>query len=210
MRKSFSLMLLLSFAALLLFGCAVDTQGDEAFGEQSQAFCASRPSGSLGDNTYPFGGYITGIQPDPAANWKLLNTYTRANGTSVVGRIDFGGPNPAQARITGNGLLVSSPMRITGLYVPGALSATPNNVRVNIYGDDWNGNFVQDYVIFDKRFGAPAGYHWGQTKWFGVGLTHIKGVGNQRIEFTYDNGDGTAGTTYLDFTGSLLEQCNIP
>ena len=87
----------------------------------------------------------------------------------------------------------------------------PLFAKVDVYGDDFNGGFVQGQITFDKRFSAPAGYHWGQpTRWFGAGLTAIRGIGNQKVEFTYDAGDGTAGVTTLDFVGSLLEQCNIP
>ena len=222
MRKPWFWILMIE--SLMLVACNSGDPSD--YGDEGQTEkvvqglgTCNRPTGDAGDQTAPFGEYVTGIHRG-ASSWLLDVETTDLSGNKNVGTINFG---QSQASITGAG------------YQNDHLGSPPDTNRYGrvdhictLDGSDpvcaanggssgrecWeiyeHGTGNKGYIVWHK--GAAAPQFTGGCTYFGDGLTKIRGYGRwdaQSIKF-YFNNNGAVGSALQHFQGTLLDACTDP
>ncbi len=201
MIKRFALLICL---ILGVFACSsYDNSVEDNMGEIEEANSSlgncPRPTGGLGDPSYPFHGYITGVWPNPFYDYMLMLEFTDSLGVKTYSNINFG---TGQAKISGPGWTGD---RITDYLFHSTTAAYPNLKKLSFHGAD--GSY--GWVNFDKNYSAYI-FNGGNSA--GTGITRIQGMGAtkpQHLRF-YFNRDNTSELTDFPFDGPKFDQCNYP
>jgi hypothetical protein len=201
--------------------------------EQGLGTC-NRPTGDAGDQTAPFGEYVTGIHVG-AHDYELAVTTTTLAGVQSTNTITFG---IGQAKIYGTGWtgyrldtvgnftdsngpchqqMLWAGMTGTQYFKCLQFSGRDSSGARYPYGGSGNTSHAAAYLFFDVFYssidGPDALAFLPNPLNLTSGVTKVRGYGRwdpQTLKFYYDNGSGVLGTYSVHFSGAALDNCSDP